>query len=282
MSESFTRFGCLFLWRGGPAKRSDSIQPMNTQRNQAMKPRLDEISTEWNVIRVPALFVQRYAPAIQSYASALIRNRYDAEEVVQDFFLRFAQHGFLRPSQGGRFRDYLKVAVRNAARNHLRRNSARKLANIDVLEDQMADKTQAAADQLWDNEWRKCLLERACQALEEHQRQSRGNLFHIVLNMVVDNPLDDSKTLAARTSALIGRPLREEAFRKQVSRARRLLAKLLVQEVSQTLDHPTPAQIKEELIALSLWEHIRDHLRAERRPSRRKTASSSAAPNTSS
>ncbi len=249
---------------------------MESQRGKVTKLRLDEISTDWDLVRDPAHFVQRYAPAIRRYVSALVRNHHDAEEVVQDFFLRVAQHGFLRPSQGGRFRDYLKAAVRNAARNYLRRNRGPRPADINAFEEQIADKTQTAVDRLWADEWRQCLLERACRALEAHQSQSPGNLFHTVLNMVVNNPLDDSKSLAAHISALVGRPFRAEAFRKQVSRARRLLAKLLVQEVALTLDHPTPEQIKEELIDLALWELIRDHLRAEQRSSRRNTASASA------
>jgi hypothetical protein len=201
---------------------------------------------------------------------------------VQDFFLHIAQHGLLRPSQGGRFRDYLKAAVRNAARNYVRRNRASKPADLDIVGDRIAGKTQTINDQLWVNEWRRCLLERACRALEEHQSHSPGNLFHIVLNMIVENPLDDSKTLAARISAFIDRPLREEAFRQQVSRARRLLARLLVKEVARTLDHSTSDQIKEELIVLGFWEYIRDYLKTERRPSRRKMTSASAAPNTTS
>lgn len=246
---------------------------MESQRENVTKPRLDEISTEWSIVHEPARFVQRYAAAIRRYVAALVRDCHDAEEVVQDFFLQIAQHGLLHPSHGGRFRDYLKAALRNAARDYLRRNRAPKPADLDVLGDRIADKTQAASDHLWDDAWRKCLLERACRALEQHQSQSPGNLFHVVLTLIVDNPLDDSKTLAARTSALIGRPLREEAFRQQVSRARRLLARLLVREVAQTLDHSTPAQLKEELIGLGFWEYIRAHLMAERRPSRRKITS---------
>jgi RNA polymerase sigma factor (sigma-70 family) len=255
---------------------------METQPATIKKSRLEDISTEWDIVRDPALFVLRYAPAIQRYMRALIRNRHDAEEVVQDFFLRVTQHGLFRPSRGGRFRDYLKAAVRNAALNHLRRNRAPKPIDFSMLQDSIPQKTQTTADQVWAAEWRKCLLERSWQALKEHQDQSPGNLFHTVLNVVVDNPFDDSQTLAARTSALIGRPLRAEAFRKQVSRARRLLAKFIVREVAQTLNEPTSKQIKDELIALSLWELIRDHLTAERRSRHRKTAATSAAPDTSS
>lgn len=254
---------------------------MESQRDYVTKPRLDDISTEWSIIHEPARFVQRYAAAIQRYVAALIWDCHDAEEVVQDFFLRIAQHGLLHPSQGGRFRDYLKVALRNAARDYLRRNRASKPADLDVRGDRIVDKTQAASDQLWDNAWRQCLLDRACRALEQHQNQSPGNLFHLVLTLIVDNPLDDSKTLAARASALIGRPLRQEAFRQQVSRARRLLARLVVQEVAQTLDHPTPTQLKEELMVLGFWEYVRAHLMAVRRSSRRKITSATSAPSTS-
>jgi RNA polymerase sigma factor (sigma-70 family) len=255
---------------------------METQQEETPKWRLEDISTEWSIITDPAHFVHRYAQAIQRYVGALVRNRHDAEEVVQEFFLRVAQQGCIRPALQGRFRDYLKAAVRNAALNHLSRNRAPKPIDCGLLQDSLADKSQAAADQVWTAEWRKALLERACRALEEHQRKSHGNLFHIVLNMLVDNPLDDSKTLAARTSALLGRPLRAEAFRKQVSRARRLLAKLLLKEVAQTLDDPTPQQLKDELIALALWEYIRPYLATEQRMRRPKTASASAAPNSSS
>ena len=229
--------------------------------------RLDEISTEWAIVRDPARFVRRYASAIHRYVAALVTDRHDAEEVTQELFLRVAQHGFLRTRQeGGRFRDYLKAAVRNAALNFLRRNRTRKPADAGIVEAALADKTALAADQAWAAAWRRSLLERACRSLEKHQRRTPGNLFHTVLSVLADNPLDDTKTLADRTGALIGRPLQPAAFRKQVSRARRMLARLLVQEVAQTLDEPTPEHIKEELIELALWEYVRDYLSPEQQP----------------
>jgi RNA polymerase sigma factor (sigma-70 family) len=238
---------------------------MEKHQEDVMKNRLDDISTEWAIVRNPARFVRRYASAIHRYVAALVTNRHDAEEVTQEFFLRVAQHGFIRTRQeGGRFRDYLKAAVRNAALNFLRRNRAPKPADSGIFEAALADKAALAADQAWAAAWRRSLLERACRSLEKHQRRSPGNLFHTVLSVLADNPLDDTKTLAARTGALTGRPLQPEAFRKQVSRARRMLARLLVQEVAQTLDEPTPEHIKEELIELALWEYVRGYLANER------------------
>ena len=218
--------------------------------------RIDEISTDWEVVRNPPQFVLRYAPAIQKYVRALIKNRHDAEEVAQDFFLRVSQRCFIHTrKEGGRFRDYLKTAVRHAALSFLKRRSASKPLQASVL------RAQADADQAWLAERRNCLLDRAYEALEKHQDQSPGNLFYTVLTMVVDYPRQDAKTLAARTSALIGRPIGAEAFRKQVSRARLMLAKLIVEEAVRTLDNPTPEGLVEELRELSLWEYVRQFVK---------------------
>jgi hypothetical protein len=232
-------------------------------------PRIDEISTDWEVVRDPPRFVLRYAPAIQRYMRALIKNRHDAEEVAQDFFLRVTQQCFIHTrKEGGRFRDYLKTALRNAALSFLKRHRAAEPLQTSVLQ------AQDDADQAWLAEWRRCLLDRAYQALKKHQNQSPGNLFYTVLTMVVDYPQKDTKTLAARTSAIIGRPISAEAFRKQVSRARFTLAKLLVQEVVRTLDNPTPERLKEELRELALWEYVREFVEPERSVPRKNPESS--------
>jgi hypothetical protein len=221
--------------------------------------RIEDISTDWAIVRDPGCFVHHYGCAIQRYLGALLSNPFDAEEVAQEFFLRVSQHGFIRTREvGGRFRDYLKAAVRNAALSFVRRRRSLKPTNFGILQATIPDGRQLAADQIWIAEYRLCLLDRACRALEKHEDSCQGNLFHTVLTMVVDNPLDDTNTLATRTSALIGRPVRAEAFRKQISRARRKLARLIVQEVAETLDSPTSEQIREELIELALWEYVRD------------------------
>src|SRR5438105_3561459 len=102
---------------------------MSSQRDLTTR-RLDEISTEWTIISDPAQFVLRYGPAVQLYLTVLLRNRHDAEDVAQDFFMRITRLGFVHARrERGRFRDYLKVAVRNTALNFLRskRSSAARL-----------------------------------------------------------------------------------------------------------------------------------------------------------
>jgi RNA polymerase sigma factor (sigma-70 family) len=229
-----------------------------------MTTRLSEISTEWSILVDPARFVVRYEGAIRRYLAALIKNQHDAEEVLQDFFLKITRlHGFFRVrAERGRFRDYLKSAVRNAALNFLRRKQPASPIDSALWLRLTTDKSQPA-DQAWLEEWRRCLIERAWQTLERRQSASRGSLAHTVLHLIVDEPDLDSNALAARTSALAGRPIRADAFRKQVSRARLLFARALVEEVAQTLDNPTPPQVEEELGDLSLWKHVRNHLPAD-------------------
>jgi hypothetical protein len=220
--------------------------------------RLDQISTDWTILCDPTRFLLCYAPAIRSYLGALVKDAHEADEIAQDFLMRVVQKGgFLWANRDqGRFRDYLKAAVRNAALTSQRRRRHEPLTEA-VLARQVED---GALAKHWLRDWQRCLLETAFRALEAHQQRSPGNLFHTVLRVAMDHPDEDSPALAARASALAGRPVRADAFRKQLSRARRVFAAVLVDEVAQTLAEPTPARIVEELIETGLMPYVRDFL----------------------
>lgn len=223
--------------------------------------RLDRISTQWPLLPDPARFVLRYGLAVRRYIEALVHDANDAEEVAQEFMLRVVQHGFLRASPDrGRFRDYLKTAVRNATLTWLERRRARPRGGVDLLQIPAPDAAVPEADEAWQAEWRRCLLDRAWRALDVHERASPGNLFHTVLRAATDRPHVDSETLAAEVAHATGRPLRADAFRKQLSRARHLFAESLVAEVAETLADATPERLEEELIALGLMSFVRDFL----------------------
>jgi RNA polymerase sigma-70 factor (ECF subfamily) len=223
--------------------------------------RLDQISTRWAAVRDPAQFLLRYGTAVRRYLGALVKQPDDVDEILQDFLTRGIERGFVRAEPlRGRFRDYLKTAVRNAALSHLRRRKPVVQGDFALEELAAAPDTPLAADQQWEAEWRLCVLSRAWQALESHERRAPASLCHTVLRLSVAHPEEDSKALAARASAQSGRPIRADAFRKQVSRARRLFAELLLGEVAQTLEDPTPEQIEEELVDVGLMEYVRDFL----------------------
>ena len=237
---------------------------MNVHSPIEPKENLDEISTDWELIHDSGQFVRRYKPAIEQYLRALVKNRHDAEDILHDFLLRVLKHGFVRVHrEGGRFRDYLKIAVRNAALNHLQRKVKPTQGAMKPLLVPAADLPQSATDQEWTAYWRQALLERAWKALQRHESRTSGNLAYTVLRLVLDHPEDDSEALAARVSESLGHPFRADAFRKQLSRARRLFARLLVIEVTRTLDCPTPEKVEEELSELGLMRYVRRFLPAD-------------------
>ena len=138
---------------------------------------IDHISTCWPMIRNPVQFVMRYAPAIRKYVGALVRDPHDAEDVTQDFLTRVVDKGFC-PDEPvrGRFRDYLKAAIRYAAISHLRRRLPGPGRTSSELESLI--QPDCSGDRAWADEWRACLLERVWQALELHQQKNPGNLFY--------------------------------------------------------------------------------------------------------
>lgn len=225
---------------------------------------LDQISTCWPAISDPVQFTYRYASAIQNYLDAILRDSHEAEEVLQDFLVRGLEQGFLRTDAlRGRFRDYLKTSVKNAALAHLRKRKPNRAAALDangVADDETPGDILEAA---WLADWRRCLLERVWDGLEQHQRRQSGNLAHTVLQLVVDHPGENSEQLSARASAAAGRSISPVVFRKQLSRARRIFAELLVKEVSQSLQDPTPERVCEELVEVGLLPQIRDYLPAD-------------------
>ncbi|MEM7561124.1 MAG: hypothetical protein AAF394_18530, partial [Planctomycetota bacterium] len=70
----------------------------------------------------------------------------------------------------------------------------------------------------------------------------------------------NSEELAQQVSEATGQELNAAAFRKQLSRARKLFAECLVREVADTIDIPTPESIKAELQELGLMSYIENYL----------------------
>jgi Sigma-70 region 2 len=222
---------------------------------------LEEISTHWSSVQDGQQFVLRYAKAISKYLTAILGDAEEAAEAAQEFFVTGLRRGFVRSEPiRGRFRDYLKTAVRNAARTGLRRGS-RTFSTL-TSEPECDDATDAE----WLAQWQSCVLERAWNQLDRQQRNTPGSLVYLVLKTSVEYPEEDSESQAARVAILAGRPIRADAFRKQLSRARQRFAEALVQEVSETLSDPTPENIDDELAALGMLSMVQKHRTEPREP----------------
>lgn len=226
-----------------------------------MAPGINQITTRWAAIQDPVQFAMRYAPAIQGYLAVFLKNRHDVEDVCQAFLMRVIQKGLVdRPELHGRFRDYLITAVRNAALAHLRRKklSIEESASLDQLPE--SPEVELPADEEWISRWRRAILGNVWEAIEAHERTHPGNLAFTVLRALTDHPDEESCDLASRVSQQCGRSIQPDAFRKQVSRARRMFAEFVVMETSRTLEDPTPLRVEEELIDVGLMKYVQRFL----------------------
>jgi RNA polymerase sigma factor (sigma-70 family) len=228
------------------------------------KSHLDEISTRWAAVNDPIKFVNRYAPAILNYLVAIIANRSDAEDVCQDFLTNVIARGFANVDPDrGRFRKYLKTAVRNAALMFFRRRHSEQKALAEYERRLRESSTGHEVDRQWEANWTQCVLDRAWTALHQHERRTGDNAFYTMLRASVDHPQEDSAALAARVSSRLGRTIRPDNLRKQLSRARRRFAELLLKEVAETIQDRSPAAIKDELIQTGLMAYVHGYLPPE-------------------
>ena len=85
-----------------------------------------------------------------------------------------------------------------------------------------------------------------------------------MLRFRTDHPAVRSPEMAQQLAAQFGKPVKAGWIRKRLLLAREKLAELLVEEVAQTLEKPTPEEIEQELIELELFEYCRPCLERRR------------------
>jgi len=235
--------------------------------------RLEAISPRWSLLRQARAgtatsadearnaLALRYLPAIRRYIRALVQNDQDADDIAHDVVVRLlaGDFGVADPARG-RFRDLLKVAVRNMVRNRWAQEKRRRKADLDVAcvaEDDPED------DERWLAQWRQGVLDLAWKALEQHEHSRPGSVAYRLLRLRTDHPDDTSEQLAERLSQQLGQTLRADAVRQKLRRARLQFVDLLIGEVANGLHEPTPEKIEDELVALRLMDFLRELLPAD-------------------
>ncbi|HSQ54870.1 MAG TPA: hypothetical protein VLM40_03920 [Gemmata sp.] len=198
-----------------------------------------------------AELLYRYRAAAFRYVLAAVRDADAADDLAQDFALRFLRGDFQHADPGrGRFRDYLRTALSHLVTDYQR---ARKQAPA-PLAAEPAD-TPEDADTTFHTAWRDELMERSWQRLATEQPTG-----HAVLRFRVEEPELTSAQMAERLTERLGRPQSPEGVRKALQRAHERFAELLLDEVAATLERPTVAELQEELQELGLTRYCRTAL----------------------
>ena len=238
--------------------------------------RLDGIETRWSLLRQSALtgaesseqarqtLVLRYAPAIRGYCRAILGTDDGADELSQDVVVRMLKGDFggADPDRG-RFRDLLRTAIRNMARNHWKKESRR---SHNALVEESVEGSEDESVDPWLDQWRTTILDNTWQELQAWQQQHEGSCLYSVLRLRTENPGDSSEELAARVSEAIGREINASTARQNLKRARGKFTEFLINEVVDGLDRPDKSRVHDELIALGLWDLVKDALPEQWRP----------------
>ena len=244
------------------ATRELNDETVNMAGSGEERSRLEAISTRWSLLRQARdqntlagearnSLVLRYLPAIRRYVGAVLQNDQDADDMAHDVVVRLLAGDFAGADPArGRFRDLLKVAIRNMIRNRWAQQKRRRSVDVDIAH--LPDGRDDEDEQRWLSQWRESVLDLAWRSLEQYENTRPGSVAYTVLRLRSDYPDDSSEQLAERLSQAVGRPVRSDACRQRLHRARSQFADLLIAEVARGLNDPTPERIEEELAALGL------------------------------
>ena len=173
---------------------------------------LSRIQTAWSMVRqahgdhtavqaAQQSLLDRYGGAVRRYALAALRDEDAADEVFQEFALKFVRGDFGKVDpERGRFRAFVKTVVYRLIVDYQRRQKKRAAGRPDALEHRRAGRRRRAMrpgdDAAFQLSWRDELLARCWQKLADDEKQS-GKPYHTVLAYRVDHP-DDALARAGR------------------------------------------------------------------------------------
>ena len=202
----------------------------------------------------------RYYGAVRRYLVGIVHDAGVAEELTQDFAVRFLRGDFKRADpERGRFRDFLKTALRHLARDYWRKKELRALpksCSERFVAPALADD---CLDRLFLDRWREALLDRTWDALARLQDRT-GQPYHTTLRYKAEHPKARSAELGDHLSACRHIELTPEAIRQLLHRAREKFADLLVDEVARSLGSADPGKLEQELVELDLLDYCRPSL----------------------
>jgi RNA polymerase sigma-70 factor (ECF subfamily) len=230
---------------------------------QALQARLSRISTLWTLVfqahasgdaavAAQHALVQRYSGAVYRYLLGAVRDETAAEDLAQEFALRFLRGDFRRADpHRGRFRDYLKTALIHLVNDHHRERQQQ--PGPLAPNSPAPPPPDSEPDFLTD--WREDLLEQTWKALKQ-----ANALYHAVLLHRIENPDATSAEMAEQLAATVGKPLTAASVRKTLQRAHEKYADLLLEEVAVSLEGSPLESLEQELQELNLMQYCRQAL----------------------
>jgi len=232
--------------------------------------RLSQIETLWSVVRqahrtdasdardAQRKLLEQYGKAIRRYLNTKLRDPAAADEVFQDFAIKFVRGDFhgVTPEKG-RFRTFIRTVLFRQVADYYRARKRRGDVQLDVnLIEPVADSDDDQRDEEFVEVWRDEMLKKAWDLLYDLEKSS-GKPWYTVLQLRVKNPTMRSAQLAEAVGEHLEKGISSANVRVLLHRAREKFSVLLIETVSSSLNSTSPDEIEEELAELHLLEYCR-------------------------
>ena len=243
--------------------------------DDAQRARISQLTTNWSEIfaanqrfgedpgaaddtaDAQRVVLEKYGPCILRYLLGATRSSDVAEELAQEFAFRFVRGDLCGAKpENGRFRDYLRVVLRNLVNDHYRR--MRQSVDVSQLSQDQNVEPFEELERNFHSQWRDQILESTWSELKREQDE-KGNCFHTVLEFRAQNPNLSSQEMASTLSDKIAKQVSADWVRQVIHRSRQRFATLLLSEVKKTIQPQDDLdQLREELADLQLLELVHD------------------------
>ncbi len=251
-----------------PDSVENSAEIPRVEENQIQH--LSQIQTRWSMIfeahqgppdaasKALEGLMMRYCGAVNRYLIGITRDPELANDLSQEFALRFARGDFRRADpRFGRFRNFVKTAVMNLVIDHHRRKKTRPQVHLpDGIEPEAVEPDLNEMDQRFLDCWREQIFQSAWAELERLEERT-GQPFYSVLKARTDCPDLHSPELAAILSEKLERPVTAGWFRQTLLRSRERFVEFIIEDVSLSLGSPSAEYVDEELMDLGLWDYCK-------------------------
>lgn len=235
--------------------------------------RLSQIETLWSVVRqahrtdasdardAQRQLLEHYGNAIRRYLNAKLRDPTAADDVYQDFAIKFIRGDFQNATPDkGRFRTFIRTVLFRQVADFYRSRKRRGDVQLDVkLVEPTAESDEEVRDEQFAEVWRDEMLKKAWDALYDLEETS-GKPWYSVLQLRVKNPQMRSAQLAETVGKQLDKPITSANVRVLLHRAREKFAVLLIETISNSLNSTSADEIEEELADLELLEYCQSAL----------------------
>ena len=251
---------------------------VSTNQELAAEPRLDEMKTDWDLVRLAhsghdgearearGRLLSVYDRPAGKYLAKVAHNPHTADELLSDFRLHFMQGAFhhANPSKG-ELGVMIKATLRNMVVQFQWRQRRQRLVQTEDLElllESRADQAPSRRPNPYRAEIRQRLLEAAWAELNRETEEHPGTEHYTVLALRVFCSDDSCADLAQALSHLFEHGLSDNAVRIKVHNARVRFAAALWHSAMEHCDPPGDEAAKELLDSVGLWQYFSGLLRS--------------------